>query len=814
MIQRRFSSLRSRIVLIIALLFALVQAVAYFLVGNAHEDNARRSVAHQIEVGQRVLERLVDERRLQLRRELMALATQSMFKEMPRGEAHKLSGRLTELALGRSLDMALLLSADLRVVADTSGQYAPGEVFALPGLLSEAHRAGAADALGQLGALAYVLVAVPVTGAAAVPNDPNRVTWLVGGQRVDEGLARDLRGLSGLEISFVEHRHGHDGRVLGSTLSLALQRSLLSGLASMPTGWNTSAAVQLAGHSFETRRVALTTNGQTVVAAVLQRSLDDVLAATNRLRLFLLLLGCVSVPLSIWASVWIARSVTRPLEALSQAAVRIQQGQYDQPIEIKSSDELSVLAESLNHMRAGIASREAHIMRLAYEDPLTGLPNRARLMQRLQAILAPGSQAPLHGVVLYLNLDRFQVVNDTLGHAAGDVVLREVARRLEGVIGGLLGGVVSSTGTDGFMARLGGDEFAVVLPGADEGAAGEAARAIATALRPAIEVNGQPVDAGASIGVAMYPADATDAGVLIQRAGIAMVQAKRSNQTYAHYEASLEVVHREQLSLLGELRQAVQHSELRACYQPKIDLATGRVSGVEALVRWRHPKRGLTLPGVFMPYAEKTGFVRVITRWMLAVTLRQCGRWAAWGSPLEVAVNLSARDLMSTELPHLVADLLHKHEVPHHLVCLEITESSVMEDPERALSVLLALHRLGVRLAIDDFGTGFSSLAYLKKLPVDELKIDRAFVHRMIDDPDDRMIVRSTVELAHSLGLKVVAEGVESSDCLDALRGMGCDMAQGYYFSPALRRTELEKWLQESGWGFARTIEQGQVLTA
>ncbi len=803
----RFNSLRSRIVLLIALLFALVQGLAYFLVSSAHRDNARMSVANQIEVGQRVLERLLDDRRLQLRREVMAMASQPAVHEPQRGEMrgetpHGVS-RLSELSVGRPLDMVVLLSADLHVIADTSGQYAPGVAFPLPGLLTEAQRAGAADALAHLGASAYVLVAMPVRGVSAgapesASGEAARATWLIGGQRVDELIARDLQGLSGLDVSFIEHRQGHDGRLLGSTLSTTMQRALLPALKSMPAGWNSNSAVSQAGHAFETRRVALTTNGQSVVAAVLQRSLDDVLAASNRLRLLLLVLGCVSIPLSVWASVWIARSVTRPLQALSQAAVRIQKGQYDQPIEVRSSDELSVLAESLNHMRAGIASREAQIMRLAYEDPLTGLPNRARLMQRLQAILAPGSDAPAHGVVLYLNLDRFQVINDTLGHAAGDAVLREVAMRLENVIGGLLGGLVGATGTDGFMARLGGDEFAVVLPGADDDAAGEAVRAIATALRPAIEVNSQPVDAGASIGVATYPADATDPGVLLQRASIAMVQAKRSNQAYARYEASTDVVQREQLSLLGELRHAVQHSELRACYQPKIDLATGRVSGVEALVRWRHPKRGLTLPGVFMPYAEKTGFVRVITRWMLAVTLRQCGRWADRGSPLEVAVNLSARDLMSTELPHLVGELLHRHKVPHHLVCMEITESSVMEDPERALSVLLDLHRLGVRLAIDDFGTGFSSLAYLKKLPVDELKIDRTFVHRMIDDPDDRMIVRSTVELAHSLGLKVVAEGVEGEACLDALRGMGCDLAQGYYFSPALRRTELETWLQES----------------
>ncbi|MCS6920932.1 MAG: EAL domain-containing protein [Elioraea sp.] len=233
-----------------------------------------------------------------------------------------------------------------------------------------------------------------------------------------------------------------------------------------------------------------------------------------------------------------------------------------------------------------------------------------------------------------------------------------------------------------------------------------------------------------------------------------------------------------------------------------MDLASGRVRGVEALVRWRHPTRGLLMPGEFLPYAEQTGFIRVITRWMLAITLRQCGRWAAAGLPLQVAVNISARDLMNRDFPHIVGDLLRQHAVPPHLVCLEITESSFIEDPKHALATLNRLHDLGVRLAIDDFGTGFSSLAYLRKMPVTELKIERSFVRGMAEDKDDRAIVRSTIDLAHNLNLRVVAEGVETEACLAQLRGMGCDIAQGYLISQPLRRRTLEEWLRESPWGF------------
>lgn len=800
----RFRSLRSRIALLIALLLALVQGVAYFLVNQANRDNARATIASQLSLGERVFERLLDGKRTGLMGEAAALASHPAVREAAaRGDAqrraHPAEALLQGLAHHRPAGLAILIGNDGQVIADSSGQFAAGSPFPLPGLVSEARQRGASDGLARLESATYVLVLVPVPLAAPTPQ-----AWLAVGHAIDESLARDLQGLAELEVSFVEQRLGRAHRVLASTLAADARNALLPALHAVAPGRTVGTSLVVAGRAFEARRIDLTTDGDVVVSLVLQRALDETLKTLDRARLLLVLLACASVPLSVWASVLIARSITRPLKDLSDAALRIQQGRYDEPIDTSSRDELGVLAQSLNSMRADIASREAQIMRLAYHDPLTGLPNRARLMQMLESTINRNAGGRAGGVVLVLNLDRIQVVNDTLGHAGGDAVLREVAVRLAGVVG--------EDPALGFLARLGGDEFAIVLAGADDLRGGEVARGILAALRPAMEVSGQPVDASASIGMATYPADGSDAGLLIQRASIAMVTAKRGNRAFAFYDARVHVTQREQLSLLGELRNAVEHSELRACYQPKIDLATGRVCGVEALVRWRHPKRGMLPPNIFMPYAEKTGFVRVITRWMLAVTLRQCGRWAADGQPLQVAVNLSTRDLMSAELPHLIGELLKTHQVPPHLVCLEITESSVMDDPDRALEVLLGLHGLGLKLSVDDFGTGFSSLTYLKKLPVDELKIDRSFVYRMIDDPDDRMIVRSTVELAHNLGLKVVAEGVETQACLEALRALGCDMAQGYLFSHALRRVKLEAWLRQSSWGLV--IEPAGVAEA
>jgi EAL domain-containing protein (putative c-di-GMP-specific phosphodiesterase class I) len=307
---------------------------------------------------------------------------------------------------------------------------------------------------------------------------------------------------------------------------------------------------------------------------------------------------------------------------------------------------------------------------------------------------------------------------------------------------------------------------------------------------------GNSIDVGASIGIAVYPEDGVDDQTLLRRADIAMYAAKRNNARWALFDPAHEVARLEHLSLVSDLRRAVKEAELRAYYQPKVDVLTGRSIGAETLVRWKHPQRGLLSPAEFMPYAEQTGHITWVTDWMLAVTLRQCGAWAAAGTPLQVAINLSNRDLLRPDLVGEIRKRLADHAVPPHLVCLEITESTFMQDPDHALAMLHELHALGVHLSIDDFGTGFSSLSYMKRLPVHELKIDSTFVQGMATSKKDIAIVRSTIELAHNLGLKVVAEGVEDEACLERLREMGCDIAQGYLIAKPMRRKHFERWVQ------------------
>ncbi len=458
-----------------------------------------------------------------------------------------------------------------------------------------------------------------------------------------------------------------------------------------------------------------------------------------------------------------------------------------------------VLVAALAVHRASVLGAASE--RDARHDPLTGLPNRLHFRQVLDERLADGRSAWAQVAVLLLDLDRFKEVNDTLGHDAGDHLLRQIGPRIAGALGG-----------DGLVARLGGDEFGVLLEGTDETAARARAAAIVASLEEPFAVDDGLLDVEASIGIALYPAHGTTTEMLLQRADIAMYRAKSRQHAVELYSPEHDHHSRRQLSLLADLRRALGGDELVVHYQPQVNLMTGRVETVEALVRWEHPREGLLSPAEFVPLAERTGLIRPLTTHVLAQALCQIARWRDRGLDLVVSVNLSARNLHDPHLSTQLLDLLAAHRLPARHLQLELTESSIMDDPERAGTVLRALDELGVRLAIDHFGTGYSSLAYLQRLPVDEIKIDRSFVTGMADRPADRVIVDSTIDLACNLGLTVTAEGVETETVLGLLRAAGCHSVQGYFVSPAVPAGELEALLECPLWagGMAAGLARGQ----
>jgi diguanylate cyclase (GGDEF)-like protein len=423
----------------------------------------------------------------------------------------------------------------------------------------------------------------------------------------------------------------------------------------------------------------------------------------------------------------------------------------------------------------------------ALHDVLTGLPNRMLFRDRVQQAIRTAHREGVAAAVMIIDLDRFKDVNDTLGHHNGDLLLQQIGPRITSVLR-------ESDST----ARLGGDEFAVLLPNAADGeAAGEVAGRIQKSLEHPFTVGELMLDVEASIGIALYPHSGTDADVLLQRADLAMYVAKANREGVKLYDSRYDQYSPIRLALLGELRRAIDERQLVLHYQPKVDLRTSAVNSVEALVRWEHPARGLVQPAEFVPFAEHTTLIRPLTMYVLDAALRQCKEWRRTGIELVVSVNLSARNLLDLTLPDEVARLLESWDLPPSSLELELTESVLMAEPARALRVLTRLSAMGVGLSLDDFGTGYSSLAYLKQLPVKEIKVDRSFVMNMGDEESDAMIVRSTIDLGKNLGLRVVAEGVQSQAAWFRLTELGCDEAQGFYFSPPMPAEDLPQWIRE-----------------
>jgi diguanylate cyclase (GGDEF)-like protein len=460
------------------------------------------------------------------------------------------------------------------------------------------------------------------------------------------------------------------------------------------------------------------------------------------------------------------------------------------PVAVVLADRSLILVPLLAMPLAAIYKSAATSMEKDYQslhDILTGLPNRSLFRDRVEQAMQSGQREGAGHGIMIIDLNRFKEINDTLGHHIGDLLLREIGPRLTPLLR------ASDT-----VARLGGDEFGILLRGvAGRMEAELMADKIVRALQRSFEVKGMNLDIDGSIGIALYPDEGDDVDVLIQRADVAMYRAKEQHKGWENYSAEHDQYTVNRLVLISDLRHAVESNDFVVHYQPKIELQNGNPSGVEALVRWNHPTRGTVLPDEFIPLAERTGMMRPLTLQVLEKALQQCHEWHQSGLNLTVAVNISARNLQDLDLPADIGRLLASCDVPADSLELEITESTIMADPARAMGILLALHNMGIRLAIDDFGTGYSSLAYLKRLPVDEIKIDKSFITQLTPSSDDAIIVRSTVDMAANLGLTVLAEGVESAATMQYLRSIGCQAGQGYFMSRPLPAGDVASWIED-----------------
>ena len=776
-------SLQSHILALFLLLLVVVQVGGFVLINTVGMTAARKSIGEDLVAGALVFDRLLEQDTHRLVQGARLMSTDYTFREVIASGDRDTIGSVL-MKYGRRIDASLMMivGLDQRVLGDTLG-IATGKPFAFPKLIAEAEASQKAAATVLIDGQLYQLVVVPVLA-------PAPIAWVAIGFIVDDRLTRDLRRLTRLDVSFFSRHAGDSWRLQASTLSDKDRASLLSDIAAErfaerdPDG--------NAEHSDDavTRVIALPAPDDDRVVAVLQEPLSSALEPFRRLQRRLTLISFAGILVSILASLAIARRIARPVRELASVARRIAAGDYSTAPPPSGVVEIGDLAAAFRAMQDGIASRESRIMDLAYCDALTQLPNRAMCNERLDQAIAAAERDHTRVAVLLMDLDHFKYVNDTLGHSVGDLILRAVTSRLEGVL---------KRRTD-FVARLGGDEFAIVLPGDGAVAAQSVAKAILHSLEMPMIPEGHNLDVRASIGIAVYPEHGQERSILLRHADVAMYAAKRNKLGYALWNDEYDEFSRKRLVLMTDLRRAVDHGELRLLYQPKVSLNRVSEHHAEALVRWEHPVRGLVMPNEFVPFAEQTGYIRAITQWVLAHAIAQCAQWRRDALPMNISINISAHDLMDAELPGRFAALLERHRCAAEWITLEITESAILDDANHGIENMERLSALGCRLAIDDYGTGYSSLAYLRRLPVRELKLDKSFVMGMMGDKSDALIVRSTIDLAHDLGLSVAAEGVEDAATLERLCALGCDVVQGFLLSYPLEASELAAWMRGSAW--------------
>ena len=772
-----------RIVVVYLGLLLIIQALSYWFIQDSINHNARGPLNRELQTGEQVFKHLLARQAEQLNLGLQQLVGEAHFRLALAEDAREpLRTALQAHASREQAALGAITDNYFQVLASTPGTR-PDFAATVQRRVRQMQsgEGGRPDQIDLVDGQPYQVVGVPVR----IGDD---VRWVALGVPLRETVLVELKELTGLEVGLLSRDRAGDWRLGSATLKPADWQDVLQGWRPSDHASKSDPQLNVGGTEYSGRAFSVpAAPDHTSVMALLMYPVAAALAPYDRLKQVLLLLNGLGLLAFAIGGYITARRITTPLSVLSASARRLERGDYGTAVHVHRHDEIGELAQSFETMRLAIQAREGEIRRLAYQDALTGLPNREQFRHDLRQAIARAREQQVPCAVLLMDMDRFKHVNDVLGHRFGDRVLRAVADRLRAEV----------LGERDVLARLGGDEFALLLQGARPQDAYPVALRILRAFERPISLDEHNVDLGAGIGIAGAPDHGLDADILLSRAEVAMYAAKQQQSGTITYHPGLDSSSEESLTMLSELRHALDHQQLRLYLQPKISLRTGDVIGAEALMRWAHPTRGIVPPMRFIPFAEQTGFVRLLTAWMLEQAAIVSRQLSLAGMPMKIAVNLSTRDLMDQDFPAKIEALLIRHEVDPQLLMLEITESAIMDDPERALVTLKRLHDMGLKLSIDDFGTGYSSLAYLKRLPVDELKIDKSFVMNMESDLQDAKIVRSTVDLAHNLGLTVVAEGVENAKSWKLLAGLSCDEAQGYLISRPMPSDQFEAWVRD-----------------
>lgn len=771
------TTFRRKLLLLALLPLALAQLVTVYAVMRTVERDVAERAHESLRIGAAVVDEYLKGRGEQLRTSIQVLAADFGLKEaVATGDAATIRSVLQNHGDRVAADIAVLLSLDGRVIASTDATLHPEREFMDSTALDEENRR-AVQSTEVIGGAVYQVFAVPLRA-------PTPIAWVVMGFSLDSGMIDRMVALTGLDLALVGGRDEVRllSRSTGGIDTTDMPEDLLH------DGSPTEAIYVVNGIAADylattTQFVAGPQNNANV-EVVLLRSITDAMAPYAEARRGLVLFGLILLLAVAAAGVWVSGSIAKPLNILTNAARKLKSGDYDVHVRVPSRDEVGELASSFNAMATAIAEREERISHQALHDPLTDLPNYVNLSRQLERLISESSGDD-RIYVLSIRLSRMNTISSTLGHSASDELIALAARLLQ---------VNLDPGE--VLGQVGSEEFIVILPRGEVHEAFECAEKLRGILATGVSLGRATISLQSSFGIATYPEHGKEAAEVLRKASIARSETESGGEQIGVYQKGREDYYVRQLRLVNDLRGALSRHEVEVWYQPKISLPDGSAHGAEALVRWQHPEYGWLSPDEFVPASEEAGTIMHLTRYVLRDAISECRAWQDAGYPLHVSVNISTRDLCDDYLPYFVLQLLKEQAIPPERLTLEVTENSVMQQLARASTVLECLRDVGVRISMDDFGTGQSSLAQLRHMPLHELKVDKSFVMTLPEDPQNEEIVRATLKLARSLGLDVVAEGVENEQALRFLAELGCQQAQGYFVSKPVSPADFMRWLE------------------
>ncbi len=765
-------SFARRLLLVMLAVVLVSQLITAAAILRTIERDVMTSGGRELDVGLSVLGQLLEERGKQLRDNVAILTADFGFRSAVATEdANTLISVLANHGDRAGADMVLLTDPQGTLLA--SSHHAPGTTLPFEAVWQQARDASGSVGVVLEGGRPYQFVLLPVMA-------PNLIGWVGMGFLLDEALAREIANLTRLSASFVVDTGVSAQPWFVTSLDdggarfdrEALRAALAAGEYLDDSGFD-------AGRDY-LNRAALLHEGQDGRAyAVASVARDRLLGTYHELRWQLLGIFALTLVFAAVVAVLSARGVSRPLGVLADAARRIGRGERLERIEVSRQGEIALLAETMMVMQNDIDKREASLLYRSRHDQLTDLANRSSAQQDIEAAIAAGSPF----VLLRLAINGFRAINDTFGYALGDRVLTTLAGRLAGM---------PSPARTAY--RLGGDEFLLLLDGAEVD--DPWLQRLHREMAEPIDLRDSPIRPSVSVGEVGFPEHGDSPTLLLRRAEVALDLARSARIHHQRYAMGQDELHLRQLTLIRDLQEAVGRGQLAMVFQPKLRAADGQLVEFEALMRWKHAELGFIPADEFIGLAERSGNIHLLTGWMIEAVCAHISAWQAQGLCVSVAVNLSAHDVIDTALPARILEVLDRHALNTDRLSLEVTESAIMQDAELALRTLEALRAAGMNIAVDDYGTGYSSLAQLKRMPVQQLKIDKSFILRLDDGGDDEIIVRSTIEMGHNLGLEVVAEGVETPASRVLLRELGCDYLQGYLISRPIAADDVPEWIR------------------